>query len=155
MGTSHLFFGFFCFKCAEFLPADICCSRSGKDFCISRFTEKIILLIPLIYTACIFENKIFAVFLANRYQNTIAATVTATIFAYRFKKYLRRIKVQTQKYHKCSVIYIILLPAIIWGKINQKTYCLIINEKGRDTMKNQYWSLWHGNGEQIRWIKTD
>lgn len=60
--------------------------------------RKIILLIPLIYILpAFFENKIFAVFLAEPVSDTIAATVTATIFAYRFKKILKENKVQTQK----------------------------------------------------------
>jgi len=51
--------------------------------------RKIILLIPLIFILPnFFENKVFAVFLAEPVSDILAATVTVTVFALQFKKIL-------------------------------------------------------------------
>ena len=51
--------------------------------------RKIILLIPLIFLLPLFfENKTFAVFLAEPVSDILAATVTVTVFMLRFKKIL-------------------------------------------------------------------
>ena len=51
--------------------------------------RKIILLIPLIFLLPLFfENKVFAVFLAEPVSDIVAATVTVTVFALQFKKIL-------------------------------------------------------------------
>ena len=51
--------------------------------------RKIILLIPLIFILPnFFENKVFAVFLAEPVSDIVAATTTVTVFALQFKKIL-------------------------------------------------------------------
>lgn len=51
--------------------------------------RKIILLIPLIFILPLFfENKVFAVFLAEPVSDILAATVTVTVFLLQFKKIL-------------------------------------------------------------------
>lgn len=51
--------------------------------------RKIILLIPLIFILPLFfENKVFAVFLAEPVSDILAATTTVTVFALQFKKIL-------------------------------------------------------------------
>ena len=51
--------------------------------------RKIILLIPLIFILPnFFENKVFAVFLAEPVSDIVAAAVTVTVFALQFKKIL-------------------------------------------------------------------
>ena len=51
--------------------------------------RKIILLIPLIFLLpMFFENKAFAVFLAEPVSDIIAASVTVTVFLLNFKKIL-------------------------------------------------------------------
>ena len=51
--------------------------------------RKIILLIPLIFLLPVFfENKVFAVFLAEPVSDILAATTTVTVFALQFKKIL-------------------------------------------------------------------
>ena len=51
--------------------------------------RKIILLIPLIFLLPLFfENKVFAVFLAEPVSDIVAATVTVTVFLLNFKKIL-------------------------------------------------------------------
>lgn len=51
--------------------------------------RKIILLIPLIFLLpMFFENKVFAVFLAEPVSDILAATTTVTVFALQFKKIL-------------------------------------------------------------------
>ena len=51
--------------------------------------RKIVLLIPLIFILpLLFENKVFAVFLAEPVSDIIAATTTVTVFALQFKKIL-------------------------------------------------------------------
>jgi Na+-driven multidrug efflux pump len=53
--------------------------------------RKIILLIPLIFILPqLFENKVFAVFLAEPVSDIVAATVTVTVFALQFKKILEK-----------------------------------------------------------------
>jgi len=51
--------------------------------------RKIILLIPLIFLLPLFfENKVFAVFLAEPVSDIVAATITVTVFLLQFKKIL-------------------------------------------------------------------
>ena len=51
--------------------------------------RKIILLIPLIFLLPLFfENKVFAVFLAEPVSDIVAATITVTVFMLQFKKIL-------------------------------------------------------------------
>ena len=51
--------------------------------------RKIVLLIPLIFLLPLFfENKVFAVFLAEPVSDIVAATVTVTVFLLNFKKIL-------------------------------------------------------------------
>ena len=51
--------------------------------------RKIVLLIPLIFILpMFFENKVFAVFLAEPVSDILAATVTTTVFLTRFNKIL-------------------------------------------------------------------
>ena len=50
--------------------------------------RKLVLLIPLIFVfPLFFENKVFAVFLAEPVSDILAATVTVTVFMLRFKKH--------------------------------------------------------------------
>lgn len=52
--------------------------------------RKVILLIPLIFILpFFFENKVFAVFLAEPVSDIVAATVTVTVFALRLNKILK------------------------------------------------------------------
>lgn len=56
--------------------------------------RKIILLIPLIFILPIFfENKVFAVFLAEPVSDILAAAVTTTMFLTRFDKILHNQKI--------------------------------------------------------------
>ena len=49
--------------------------------------RKIILLIPLIFILPhFFENKVFAVFLAEPVSDTLAVTTTAILFWFQFRK---------------------------------------------------------------------
>lgn len=53
--------------------------------------RKIILLIPLIYILpCFFEDKVFAVFLAEPVADFISVTVAASLFAYTINKILKK-----------------------------------------------------------------
>ena len=53
--------------------------------------RKLILLIPLIFILPLFfENKVFAVFLAEPVSDIIAATVTVTMFLFQFDKILKK-----------------------------------------------------------------
>lgn len=55
--------------------------------------RKIILLIPLIYLLpCFFQNKVFAVFLAEPVADTLAVIATATLFARRFRSTLAELE---------------------------------------------------------------
>ena len=52
--------------------------------------RKLILLIPLVFILpLLFENKVFAVFLAEPVSDILAATVTVTVFTLRFHKILK------------------------------------------------------------------
>lgn len=60
--------------------------------------RKIILLIPLILILPnFFEDKVFAVFLAEPIADFLAAATTATFFAFRFKKILKQTREKAQK----------------------------------------------------------
>ena len=53
--------------------------------------RKIVLLIPLIFILpMFFENKVFAVFLAEPVSDILAATVTAIAFFTQFNKILKK-----------------------------------------------------------------
>ena len=53
--------------------------------------RKIILLIPLIYLLpCFFEDKVFAVFLAEPVSDFISVTVAAVLFLFNINKILRK-----------------------------------------------------------------
>ena len=54
--------------------------------------RKVILLIPLIYILPnIFENKVFAVFVAEPIADTIAVCTTVTLFILTFRKMKRKL----------------------------------------------------------------
>ena len=54
--------------------------------------RKIILLIPLIYILPnFFEDKVFAVFLAEPVSDTLAVLTTVSLFAYQFKRLLSQL----------------------------------------------------------------
>ncbi len=79
------------------LGFQLCCQQSfmalgqAKISLFLACLRKIILLIPLIFILPIFfENKVFAVFLAEPISDIIAATVTTTAFLSQFNKILNK-----------------------------------------------------------------
>ena len=63
----------------------------AKVSLILSLLKKIILLVPFaLIFPLFFENKVFAVFLAEPVAGIIAASVTATVFSIRFPKLLKR-----------------------------------------------------------------
>ena len=77
------------------LGAQLVCQQSfmalgqAKVSLIMACLRKVILLIPLIFLLpMFFENKVFAVFLAEPVSDLLAATVTVTVFLLQFKKIL-------------------------------------------------------------------
>lgn len=75
----------------------ICCQQSfmalgqAKISLIMACLRKLILLIPLIYILPLFfEDKVFAIFLAEPVSDIIAAAVTGTMFFTRFNKILEK-----------------------------------------------------------------
>ena len=73
----------------------MCCQQSfmalgqAKVSLLLACLRKIILLIPLIFILPqLFENKVFAVFLAEPVSDILAATVTVAVFILQFKKIL-------------------------------------------------------------------
>lgn len=56
--------------------------------------RKILLLIPLIYLLpCFFEDKVFAVFLAEPVADTLAVTATAVLFFFQFRRAMAELEV--------------------------------------------------------------
>lgn len=79
------------------LGAQICCQQSfmalgqAKISLLLACLRKIVLLIPLIFILPVFfENKVFAVFLAEPVSDIIAAAVTTTAFVSQFNKILKK-----------------------------------------------------------------
>ena len=77
------------------LGAQLVCQQSfmalgqAKVSLVLACLRKVILLIPLIFLLpMFFENKVFAVFLAEPVSDLLAATVTVTVFLLQFKKIL-------------------------------------------------------------------
>ena len=77
------------------LGAQLVCQQSfmalgqAKVSLVMACLRKIILLIPLIFLLpMFFENKVFAVFLAEPVSDIVAAAVTVTVFLMQFKKIL-------------------------------------------------------------------
>ena len=77
------------------LGAQLVCQQSfmalgqAKVSLVMACLRKVILLIPLIFLLpMFFENKVFAVFLAEPVSDLLAATVTVTVFLLQFKKIL-------------------------------------------------------------------
>ena len=64
----------------------------AKSSLFLALLRKIILLIPLIYILPnFFEDKVFAVFLAEPVSDTLAVLTTVSLFAYQFKRLLRQL----------------------------------------------------------------
>lgn len=64
----------------------------AKSSLFLALLRKIILLIPLIYILPnFFENKVFAVFLAEPVSDVLAVTTTVCLFAYQFKRLLAKL----------------------------------------------------------------
>lgn len=79
------------------LGAQICCQQSfmalgqAKISLLLACLRKIVLLIPLIFTLpMFFENRVFAVFLAEPVSDIIAAVVTTVAFLSQFNKILEK-----------------------------------------------------------------
>lgn len=65
----------------------------AKSSLFLALLRKIILLIPLIYILPnFFENKVFAVFLAEPVSDVLAVTTTVCLFAYQFKRLLAKLE---------------------------------------------------------------
>ena len=63
----------------------------AKVSLILSLLKKIILLVPFaLIFPFFFENKVFAVFLAEPVAGILAASITATVFSIRFPKLLKR-----------------------------------------------------------------
>ena len=66
---------------------------NAKTSLFLALLRKIILLIPLIFLLPnFFENKVFAVFLAEPVSDALAVTTTAILFSRQFKKAMRSIE---------------------------------------------------------------
>ncbi len=62
---------------------------NAKSSLLMSVLRKVILLIPLIYILPnFFENKVFAIFLAEPIADSIAIAITVSLFIYQFKKVL-------------------------------------------------------------------
>ena len=73
------------------MSTDICCFGEAKVSLILSLLKKIILLVPFaLIFPFFFENKVFAVFLAEPVAGILAASITATVFSIRFPKLLKR-----------------------------------------------------------------
>ena len=65
---------------------------NAKSSIFLAILRKLILLIPLIYILPnFFENKVFAVYLAEPVADIIAVTTTATLFFFQFRKAMKNI----------------------------------------------------------------
>ena len=79
--------------------AQIACQQTflavgnAKTSLFLAILRKIILLIPLIFILPnFFENKVFAVFLAEPVADTLAVATTVTLFTIQFRQVLRELK---------------------------------------------------------------
>ena len=60
---------------------------------VVAIVRKFVLLIPLIYLLpALFENKVFAVYLAEPVADVIAVTFTVVLFAFQFRKALKKLR---------------------------------------------------------------
>ena len=89
--AAHIYFG-----TAFLLGAQTGCQQTflavgqAKVSLFLALLRKVILLIPLIYILPLFfENKVFAVFVAEPVADTIAVISTVTLFSWQFRKILR------------------------------------------------------------------
>ena len=89
------------FCCAFTHGFQTCCQQSfvalgqAKVSLFLACLRKIVLLIPLIFILPhFFENKVFAVFLAEPISDVIAAAVTTAVFLLSFNKILEKGKAQ-------------------------------------------------------------
>ena len=83
--------GIFAFGCQISCQQSFMALGQAKISLFLACLRKIVLLIPLIFVLPIFfENKVFAVFLAEPISDILAATVTAIAFFTQFNKILNK-----------------------------------------------------------------
>ena len=83
--------GIFAFGCQIACQQSFVALGQAKISLFLACLRKIILLIPLIFILpFFFEDKVFAIFLAEPVSDILAATVTGTAFFTRFNKILKK-----------------------------------------------------------------
>lgn len=89
MGIENIYGRNICHGISGKLPAEFYGVGTGKVSLILACLRKLILLIPLIFILpLIFQDKVFAVFLAEPVSDIIAAIVTTIVFMFKFNNIL-------------------------------------------------------------------
>ena len=89
MGIENIYGRNICHGISGKLPAEFYGVGTGKSQSYTGMFRKLILLIPLIFILpLIFQDKVFAVFLAEPVSDIIAAIVTTIVFMFKFNNIL-------------------------------------------------------------------